>query len=103
MQFSVIAILATLAASAYAAPTTVLYPRACDATKCAIALGPAAVTCVGAAVQAGLDPITDAACFATALNAAVNAPAACAGCAPGVQSAVQDALGSAESAISSIF
>jgi len=67
------------------------------------------------------DPITDAACFATALNP-VNAvgdylswsncktnwqpltqPAAYAGCTLGMQSAIQDALRSAESAIFSVF
>jgi len=33
MEFSVIAILATLTASTYAAPTTIFYPCACDATS----------------------------------------------------------------------
>jgi len=101
MQFFIVTVLAALAAFAYAAPTTLVYPRACDITNCAIALGPTAVTCVGAAVQAGLDPITDAACFVSVLNSAVNAPAACAGCAPVVQSAVDSALGSVDSAIGS--
>jgi hypothetical protein len=74
MQFSVIALLAAFAASASAVPAGMLYARqSCDAgstctlparwfnsadnshsIECAIALGPAGVGCLGAAVQAGV-------------------------------------------------
>ncbi|KAF2010724.1 hypothetical protein BU24DRAFT_471713 [Aaosphaeria arxii CBS 175.79] len=44
----------------------------CDVLKCVVALAPASVTCAAALVEEGLNPIADAACFATALNTAVN-------------------------------
>jgi hypothetical protein len=77
MQFAIIAILATLAASVYAAPTgntPTFIRRSCDIAseylvesryvyqlivadpyllECAAALGPAAVTCTGAAIKKG--------------------------------------------------
>jgi len=104
MQFSVIVLLAAFAASASAIPTGVRnYARSCDAATCAAALGPTAVSCVSAAVQEGIDPISDAGCLASGVNTATNPPAGCDGCASGVGSAVSGALGTAESAISSIF
>ncbi|KAF2476300.1 uncharacterized protein BDR25DRAFT_309714 [Lindgomyces ingoldianus] len=44
----------------------------CEVVKCIAALAPASVTCAAALVEDGLNPIADAACFATALNTALN-------------------------------
>lgn len=52
----------------------------CDLLKCAAALGPLGVGCVASAAQAFLDPITDAACLASALNDFENKPTECDGC-----------------------
>jgi hypothetical protein len=75
MQFSVVALLVAFAASAYAVPTGIQHSRrGCDIAskphlrsiylagyingshliECALALGPTAVSCVSAAVQAGV-------------------------------------------------
>jgi hypothetical protein len=52
----------------------------CSILKCAAALGPSGLACVAAAVQEGLDPMTDLPCIAAIINDVVNPPAACAGC-----------------------
>lgn len=41
-------------------------------TECVAALAPASVTCAAALVEAGANPIADAACFATGLNLGLN-------------------------------
>ncbi|KAF2792282.1 hypothetical protein K505DRAFT_338813 [Melanomma pulvis-pyrius CBS 109.77] len=52
----------------------------CEVLKCVAALAPASVTCAAALVEAGANPIADAACFATGLNLGLNPPAACTAC-----------------------
>jgi len=104
MQFSVVALLVAFAASVSAVPTTVHFNRgACAAVACAAALGPTAVSCVSAAVQEGVDPVSDAGCFASGLNTALNPPAACNGCASSIGSAITSAAGTVESTFKSIF
>jgi len=103
MQFSVVALIAVFAASASAVPTGVHFTRqGCDAASCAVALGPTAVSCVSAAVQEGVDPISDAGCLASGLNTAVNPPAACNGCASSLGSTITSAAGSVASDIGSV-
>ncbi len=94
MHFSTtaaIALFATLGAVTLAEPipTTktvaahkleLMQAAGCDVGKCAAALAPTVIGCAAAAAQDFLDPITDAACIAAAVNAKVNPPAACAGC-----------------------
>ena len=97
MQFSVVAILAALAATTDATPTGVkFYGRdGCEAASklnvtsdlrliivlvcwqniligCAIAIAPTAVGCVSAAIKAGVDPISDAGCLVGTTNLVVN-------------------------------
>ncbi|KAF2241676.1 hypothetical protein BU26DRAFT_571438 [Trematosphaeria pertusa] len=52
----------------------------CNLLGCLAALAPASVTCAAALAEEGLNPIADAACFASALNNIANPPAACANC-----------------------
>jgi len=80
-----------------------LTTRACNALKCAVALGPTGVGCVAAAAEVGANPIADAGCVAGAVNSVANAPAACSGCGSGIASKVESGIGSVESAISGIF
>jgi len=109
MQFSVVALLATFAAFAYAVPTGVQsISQGCDAVSCAVALGPTAVGCVSAAAQAGLDPVSDAGCFASGgLKVLKNPPAACNGCGSDIENAVTkgatSVIGSVGSALKSIL
>ncbi|KIM81293.1 hypothetical protein PILCRDRAFT_821760 [Piloderma croceum F 1598] len=102
MQFTVVALLTAFAASAYAIPTAHL-ARRCDVTGCAVSLGPTAVSCVTAAVQDGLDPLSDAGCLTSGASLGVNLPSSCSGCTGGVGTTITSALGSAESSIKSIF
>ncbi|KIJ26719.1 hypothetical protein M422DRAFT_38107, partial [Sphaerobolus stellatus SS14] len=71
MQFSIVALL-SLASVAFASPISLHLIRSCDAGKCAVALGPAAVGCLAAGVQIGVDPIADAGCVAGVVDSAVN-------------------------------
>jgi len=104
MQFSVVALLAAFAASVSAVPTSVHFNRqGCEALSCATALGPTAVSCVSAAVQEGVDPVSDAGCLASGLKTFLDPPAACNGCATGIGSAITSAAGSVESTFESIF
>jgi len=101
MQFSVVALLAVFAASASAVPTSVHFNRqGCDAASCATALGPTAASCVSAAVQESVDPVSDAGCLTSGLSALSNPPAACNGCASGIGGAVTSAV---ESTFKHIF
>ncbi|KAF8511382.1 hypothetical protein JB92DRAFT_2831198 [Gautieria morchelliformis] len=108
MQVSFVAIFAALAGVAMASPMSLHLIRRCDLTSCAVALGPAAVGCTGAAVEVGANPLADAGCVASALNSVVNPPAACSGCGSdptvtGIESAVGGAVDDVKSAIGSIF
>jgi hypothetical protein len=44
----------------------------CFFSECISALAPASITCAAALVEEGLNPIADAACFASALNNLAN-------------------------------
>lgn len=55
-------------------------PNTCSILKCAAALGPGGLACVAAAVQEGLDPMTDLPCIAALINDVANPPAPCVGC-----------------------
>jgi len=103
MQFSII-VLAAFAASAYAGPTGVRFTRqGCDAVSCAEALGPTAVSCVSAATQEGVDPVSDAGCLESGLSALLSPPSACNGCASAIIPGIQSAARPVESIIKSIF
>jgi hypothetical protein len=79
MQFK--AVIALFAAAAMALPATMNNePRSCEILQCAAALGPAGVACVAAAVQEGLNPLSDLPCIAALLNDYENIPEACKGC-----------------------
>ncbi|KAF2726562.1 hypothetical protein EJ04DRAFT_571161 [Polyplosphaeria fusca] len=52
----------------------------CDILGCLVALAPASVTCAAALAEGGANLVADAACFAAALNTAVNPPEACTSC-----------------------
>jgi len=102
MQFPVVALLVAFAASAV--PTAVHFNRqACDVASCASSLGSTAANCVSAAVQEGLDPISDGKCLFSGLNSAINAPSSCNGCTTSIGSVVKSAFGSVENDIKSIF
>ena len=51
-----------------------------NTSDCVIALAPSSATCAAAAAELELNPIADAACFASILNNMANPPAACSGC-----------------------
>ncbi|KAF2655057.1 hypothetical protein K491DRAFT_693210 [Lophiostoma macrostomum CBS 122681] len=95
------AIIATLfAAATLAAPTAAVNKRVplqsvkdaaaanikqqqedgCGVLDCVIALAPMSATCAAAAAELELNPIADAACFASILNNLANKPAACGDC-----------------------
>ncbi|KAG6914671.1 hypothetical protein DXG01_016031 [Tephrocybe rancida] len=78
---------------------------------CVAALAPTVVSCVGAAAQEGANPISDAACLAGAVNAAVNLPASCDTCleefdvkgkVKAAASKVEDAAGDVEDEVGSV-
>jgi len=104
MQFSIVALVAVFVASVSAVPTSVHPTRqSCDVESCAVALGPTAVSCVSAAAQAGVDPVSDAGCFVSGLKTFLDPPAACNGCASSLGSTITSAAGSVESEFKSIF
>ncbi|KIM81174.1 hypothetical protein PILCRDRAFT_821616 [Piloderma croceum F 1598] len=103
MQFILITIVAAFATSAYATPTGHTFMRrGCEIAKCVAALAPSVVSCVSAAAQEGLDPISDAACLASAANSIVNFPPSCDQCAQefNVAGKVEDATNAVGSAAS---
>ncbi|GLB45281.1 hypothetical protein LshimejAT787_2100410 [Lyophyllum shimeji] len=59
----------------------ILFTRGnCKVGGCLAALGPAAVSCVGAAVKVGVDTIADASCVANVINQSVHVPPDCQPC-----------------------
>ncbi|KAL1707465.1 hypothetical protein EV121DRAFT_288516 [Schizophyllum commune] len=83
MQFSFVAIFATLATAAVAAPQPVQREAqlSCPIVECLAALAPAAAICGVAAATLGRDTAADVNCLANAANAGVNFPDSCQKCA----------------------
>ncbi|KAJ7621965.1 hypothetical protein DFH06DRAFT_1447978 [Mycena polygramma] len=79
MQFSLIALLAIVAATASARPLR-MRQNTCDLKTCVLDLAPAVVGCASAAAQLGVDPFSDAGCVISAVKDGVELPAACNGC-----------------------
>nr|GAT55556.1 predicted protein [Mycena chlorophos] len=103
MQFSVVAILATVAVSVSAAPAPLFFRRqACDIVTCiedigpsvagcagAVAqvgaaciedIGPSVAGCAGAVAQVGADPVSDGSCLLSAVKTLADFPDSCTGC-----------------------
>jgi hypothetical protein len=93
-MFSIISVALVASVLVRAAPTY-LTPTArkdCDITACGIALAPAGVGCVSAAVQAGANPIADAGCAAGVANLGVNTPEPCKACFADILDAIPDPI-----------
>ncbi|KAJ7064036.1 hypothetical protein C8F01DRAFT_38676 [Mycena amicta] len=105
MQFSLVAVLATLAATVVAGPAPLfLRDGTCDIKSCVLDLGPSVVGCGSAAAQLGADPFSDAGCLLAAAKDVAQFPPSCAGCADqfGVTAAIGNAASSVESGLSSL-
>ncbi|KAH8831917.1 hypothetical protein DL96DRAFT_1812679 [Flagelloscypha sp. PMI_526] len=108
-MFSSVVALLVAAVCVSAAPMDRVAIRAasCDIASCGAALAPTGVSCVGAAVKAGKDPLKDASCVAGVANLGVNTPAACDSCFSKaidlIPQPVKDVADEAGSAISGAF
>ncbi|KZP14551.1 hypothetical protein FIBSPDRAFT_935748 [Athelia psychrophila] len=84
MLFSTVPVFVAFAASALAArstPSRTLKERTdCQIANCVAALAGTVIGCTAAALQEGLDPISDVSCLAAAVNTVLNFPASCDQC-----------------------
>jgi len=74
----------------------------CSWSQCAVALSPAALECIPAAAELGVDLMIDAVCLAAGGYDVVDAPGVCNGCFSITTNSQGSVLGSIESTISSI-
>ncbi|KAH8829856.1 hypothetical protein DL96DRAFT_1553475 [Flagelloscypha sp. PMI_526] len=108
-MFSSVAALLVAAVYVSAAPMDRLAIRqgSCDIASCGAALAPTGVSCVGAAVKLGKDPLSDAGCVTSVTNLGVNTPAVCQSCFSEVgdliPQPVKDVADEAGSAVSGAF
>ncbi|KIJ35176.1 hypothetical protein M422DRAFT_262553 [Sphaerobolus stellatus SS14] len=102
MQFSVVVLL-SLVSVVFASPMSLHMIRDCDATTCAVDLGPTGAGCLSAGAGLGKSVSADAKCVAGIVKSAVSPPASCAGCGGGLVNDVEDAFGDAENTIEGLF
>ncbi|KAF8581185.1 hypothetical protein K439DRAFT_1636409 [Ramaria rubella] len=103
-NFSLIALLTSLAGVTLASPMSLHQIRDCDVASCAVALGPLAVGCGSAVVQLGADPLSDIGCLTSGLSTLTNIPAPCTSCASelGITGAVSDAENAVGGAVNDV-
>ncbi|KAF7305638.1 CBP domain-containing protein [Mycena chlorophos] len=81
MQFSIVAILATVVVSVSAAPAPLFFRRqTCDIVTCIEDIGPSVAGCAGAVAQVGADPVSDGSCLLSAVKTLADFPDSCTGC-----------------------
>ncbi|KAJ7049175.1 hypothetical protein C8F01DRAFT_1184891 [Mycena amicta] len=82
MQFSIVAMLALVAATVSAGPAPLFLKNRddCDIKDCILDLGPSVVGCASAVAQLGADPFSDVGCLLSAVKEVANFPPSCAGC-----------------------
>ncbi|TDL16058.1 hypothetical protein BD410DRAFT_795789 [Rickenella mellea] len=78
MKFTIIAVVAAVACTVTANPTTI--KRGCNVLGCLEALAPAIVSCGLALAEEGENPFEDVECFIDAAKDIAHPPKVCNGC-----------------------